>query len=738
MDVANELMDTSDTNVTAVTDDDLNALHLLGQLPSVGEPELQMAKVLISRGVDPNGYDNQGNSVVSAICQHSPSATLLKIVLGAGGSVKTVNDRGMSPLHFAVMNKKEDFVRLLLESGAEPLFAPCQEIGSAYEWAAKNNMGTMIATLAAGLPGASEQKLSQSTGPSTSASNTAEEEGEKKPAARLGMLEEKKDYILSVMEVNGHCCKMAKDDEMFCTVNIGKSSYRTSYAKVAQAQSAYWMNTFKLKQSPYDAVEIEVWAMTKTGVLTQIGTVELSSLDSAASIYAETPSGQRDSEKMWYSIKNGTNVFGRMKVVVKETNPNAPNCELSFLAATKCLAASAVSGTGSPDEKIDSFISWEFPHEDWTPESTVESNGAWCISGKCLKLGYHIESTLGASTHRERLPALFDHYASAMHYSMFFGKRTHTTVYTTANGQPIVCSVEDTPANAPRHIIIRTKKDDIRVIAPPGKSDVAVVKVAVPNAIPSLPAKMKWVSTKSTAAQEELRKFERLSTVTRYKFGLMYAAVGQSQEEVIFNNQLSQTSPAFTEFLDFIGTRIKLQGFTEYSGGLDTKQNNTGEESVFTKYGNGPVPLQIMFHVAPMLPFQEKDLQKVERKRHIGNDVCVMIFKESSGPEDTVNVDSFVSHFNNVFVVVSPVPPDPKEPDRKFYRVAIASKTGVRPYPPYFPPSGNVFEKSPEFREWLLQKLINAERVTMEAPDFRSVMLTRKTMLCNVIEVCKK
>jgi hypothetical protein len=29
-----------------------------------------------------------------------------------------------------------------------------------------------------------------------------------------------------------------------------------------------------------------------------------------------------------------------------------------------------------------------------------------------------------------------------------------------------------------------------------------------------------------------------------------------------------------------------------------------------------------------MLPFQRDDLQRVERKRHVGNDIVVVLFKE--------------------------------------------------------------------------------------------------------------
>ena len=34
-----------------------------------------------------------------------------------------------------------------------------------------------------------------------------------------------------------------------------------------------------------------------------------------------------------------------------------------------------------------------------------------------------------------------------------------------------------------------------------------------------------------------------------------------------------------------------------------------------------------MFHVSTMLPFTETDVQQVEKKRHIGNDLIVIVFQ---------------------------------------------------------------------------------------------------------------
>ncbi len=41
---------------------------------------------------------------------------------------------------------------------------------------------------------------------------------------------------------------------------------------------------------------------------------------------------------------------------------------------------------------------------------------------------------------------------------------------------------------------------------------------------------------------------------------------------------------------------------------------------------------EVMFHVSTMLPHTAGDEQQVEKKRHIGNDVTAIVFKEGSTP----------------------------------------------------------------------------------------------------------
>ncbi len=55
------------------------------------------------------------------------------------------------------------------------------------------------------------------------------------------------------------------------------------------------------------------------------------------------------------------------------------------------------------------------------------------------------------------------------------------------------------------------------------------------------------------------------------------------------------------------GKRVELQGFGGFLGGLDSDRNLTGRESVFTEFSG----LEVMFHVAPLMPFSASDPQQV-------------------------------------------------------------------------------------------------------------------------------
>lgn len=69
--------------------------------------------------------------------------------------------------------------------------------------------------------------------------------------------------------------------------------------------------------------------------------------------------------------------------------------------------------------------------------------------------------------------------------------------------------------------------------------------------------------------EKQLLKLDEQGLTNNYKVGIMYCKAEQSTEEEMYNNE--NAGPAFEEFLETIGKKVRLQGFDKYKAGLDNK-----------------------------------------------------------------------------------------------------------------------------------------------------------------------
>lgn len=226
---------------------------------------------------------------------------------------------------------------------------------------------------------------------------------------------------------------------------------------------------------------------------------------------------------------------------------------------------------------------------------------------------------------------------------------------------------------------------------------------------------------------DELLKLDHIFIKTELKVGVIYIKAGQAEsEEAILGNK--EESPLFSEFLDLLGDRITLKGFDRYKGGLDTVHNLTGTESVYTMWRN----IEIMFHVSTMLPHEENDPQKLQKKRHIGNDIVCVAFIES---DDTLFWPGCIkSYFLHTFITVRTSPKPLKESEKRKYSVSCVCRNEVQyAFKPYLVEQDE-FYKSDYFREWLLVKIVNGERASYSAPKFARMQdRTRSQLLEDII-----
>ncbi|XP_074846269.1 signal-induced proliferation-associated 1-like protein 2 isoform X3 [Carettochelys insculpta] len=275
------------------------------------------------------------------------------------------------------------------------------------------------------------------------------------------------------------------------------------------------------------------------------------------------------------------------------------------------------------------------------------------------------------------------------------------------------------------------------------------LKEVLEYVIPELSIQCLRQASSSPKVSEQLLKLDEQGLSFQHKIGILYCKAGQSTEEEMYNNETA--GPAFEEFLDLLGQRVRLKGFSKYRAQLDNKTDSTGTHSLYTTYKD----YELMFHVSTMLPYMPSNRQqdlttpclvtdqdiplvlepagdpksKLLRKRHIGNDIVTIVFQEPGAlPFTPKNIRS---HFQHVFVIVKVHNPCT---ENVCYSVGVSRSKDVPPFGPPIP-KGVTFPKSAVFRDFLLAKVINAENAAHKSEKFRAMATrTRQEYLKDLAE----
>jgi len=181
-------------------------------------------------------------------------------------------------------------------------------------------------------------------------------------------------------------------------------------------------------------------------------------------------------------------------------------------------------------------------------------------------------------------------------------------------------------------------------------------------------------------------------------------------------------SPAFEEFLDFLGDRIELRGWSGFRGGMDIRGDTKGTHSVYTRYNK----FEIMFHVSTLLPYHVADPLKLVRARQVQNDVVMILFLEGNVSYDPLIMPTNVTH---VFAVINPTYIN----GELHYRFAIASKSNVSIFRPEIPHPA-VFKKDAKFRDFLLTKVMNGQIATRKSGLQLMYTRPRMSMLNEIVK----
>ena len=132
---------------------------------------------------------------------------------------------------------------------------------------------------------------------------------------------------------------------------------------------------------------------------------------------------------------------------------------------------------------------------------------------------------------------------------------------------------------------------------------------------------------------------------------MLFAKAGQKTEKEMYDNE--HGTPAFEEFLALLGDEVVLKEHKKFSAGLPDFYDGATKNptSIFTEWCDH----EIMFHVSTLMQYDPTDPQKIQRKRHIGNDIATIVFIDEGNEGDAeaeFDPAGFMSHFLHVFIVV--------------------------------------------------------------------------------------
>ncbi|ELP93430.1 rap GTPase-activating protein, putative [Entamoeba invadens IP1] len=364
----------------------------------------------------------------------------------------------------------------------------------------------------------------------------------------------------------------------------------------------------------------------------------------------------------------------------------------------------------------DTFETITFPVESWTDNIMMQKSVLVELDN--LPPQSHVENYFTCTTHKYDsllFNNIHDPQACSYYYKNYFKLNEHNNYIIHSDNESSIVSISDDTPNTEKKIkkvIIRTKRFDTRKVFE-NKTDHQILK--------ELFVDYKEKATfpiRGDAMYNALIRFENFFTYNRYKFGVLYAAPGQTKEMEFYNNRTG--SVHFEHFLTLIGQKTKLYGYNGFVGGLDTKNKLTGEYFVANRFSQGKI--EITFHVSTYLPYMENNEQQLDKKKHIGNDVVVLVFKEYTGTPEPIDITSFKTQFNHAIIVVGCDLNQHNPPDQVMYSVNIWCKKEVAPVPPFI--TTDFYVHSPEFGQFLVAKMINAERSAQDSLTFRAKRLT--------------
>ncbi|KAK6169153.1 hypothetical protein SNE40_020258 [Patella caerulea] len=149
--------------------------------------------------------------------------------------------------------------------------------------------------------------------------------------------------------------------------------------------------------------------------------------------------------------------------------------------------------------------------------------------------------------------------------------------------------------------------------------------------------------------ERAIRILDHIHPYETHKLGVVYVGPGQAtNEKAILSNLYG--SERYARLVEQLGQLICLRDVNPdqvYTGGLASN----GEDGQFA-YSWQDDAMQVIFHIATLMPNKNSDPNCNSKKRHIGNDYVTIIYNDS---HDDYKIGTIKGSFNYVNIVIKPL-----------------------------------------------------------------------------------
>ncbi|KAL3877536.1 hypothetical protein ACJMK2_035233 [Sinanodonta woodiana] len=149
--------------------------------------------------------------------------------------------------------------------------------------------------------------------------------------------------------------------------------------------------------------------------------------------------------------------------------------------------------------------------------------------------------------------------------------------------------------------------------------------------------------------ERSIKMLDHIYPYETHKIGVIYVGPRQTKNEKdILSNQFG--SERYARFVQSLGQLIRLKDCDpnqQYIGGLDTK----GSDGLYT-YGWRDESVQLIFHIATLMPNRDSDPNCNAKKLHIGNDFVTIVYNDS---REDYKIGIIKGQFNYVNIVIKPL-----------------------------------------------------------------------------------